>query len=134
LLKLNCNVNKCKPLSGGNNGGGDGGGDDDSVDDGGGDGGSGDDSGGGSGSGDGGDDGRAVQFDPIKPTLKAPETKRLKLRYDGPLSNLAFKLNLCHHTTVTALATVATMEAAAATTTAAVTAVRRCRLTPSNPS
>ena len=29
--------------------------------------------------------GRAVQVDPIKPTLKAPGIKRLKLRYDKPL-------------------------------------------------
>ncbi len=29
--------------------------------------------------------GKAVQVDPIKPTLKAPGTWRLKLRYDGPL-------------------------------------------------
>jgi hypothetical protein len=30
----------------------------------------------------------------MKPTLKAPGTKRLKLRYDDPLSNLAFKFNI----------------------------------------
>jgi hypothetical protein len=38
--------------------------------------------------------GKAVQVDPIKPTLKAPETKRLKLKYDEPLSNFAFNFNL----------------------------------------
>jgi hypothetical protein len=38
--------------------------------------------------------GGAVQVDPIRPTLKAPETKRLNLSYDGPLSNFAFKFNL----------------------------------------
>jgi len=38
--------------------------------------------------------GRAVQVDPIKPALKAPGTKRLKLIYDGPLSNFAFNFNL----------------------------------------
>jgi len=38
--------------------------------------------------------GRAVHVDPIKPALKAPGTNRLKLIYDGPLSNLAFKFNL----------------------------------------
>jgi hypothetical protein len=32
-----------------------------------------------------------VQVDPIKPTLKAPGTKRLKLKHDAPLSNFAFK-------------------------------------------
>jgi hypothetical protein len=36
-----------------------------------------------------------VQGDPIKPTLKSPGTKRLKLQYDGPLlSNSAFKATL----------------------------------------
>ena len=38
--------------------------------------------------------GWAVQVDPIRPTLKAPGTKRLKLKYDGPLSNFAFKFKL----------------------------------------
>ena len=36
----------------------------------------------------------AVQVDPIRPTLKAPGTKRLKLKYDEPVSNFAFKFNL----------------------------------------
>ena len=35
-----------------------------------------------------------MQVDPIKPTLKAPGTKRLKLQYDEPLSSFAFKFNL----------------------------------------
>jgi len=35
-----------------------------------------------------------VQVDPIKPMLKAPETKLLKLKYDTPLSKFAFKFNL----------------------------------------
>jgi hypothetical protein len=35
-----------------------------------------------------------VQVDPSKPTLKAPETKRLKLQCDGPLSDFAFNFNL----------------------------------------
>ena len=39
----------------------------------------------------GGARGRAVQIDPMKPTLKAPGTKRLKLQYDEPPSNFAFK-------------------------------------------
>ena len=38
--------------------------------------------------------GRAVQVDPIKPKLKPPGTKRLKLEYDGQLSNFGFKFNL----------------------------------------
>ena len=35
-----------------------------------------------------------MQVDPVKPTLKAPGTKRLKLKYDEPLSNFAFKFNV----------------------------------------
>ena len=35
-----------------------------------------------------------MQADPIKPALKAPEIKRLKLNCDDPISNLAFKFNL----------------------------------------
>jgi hypothetical protein len=42
--------------------------------------------------------GRAVQVDPIKPTLKPPGTKRLKPHYDKPLSTFAFKLNVRRHT------------------------------------
>ena len=42
--------------------------------------------------------GRAVQVDPIKPTLKAPGTKLLKLKCDKPLSNFAFKINLRRYT------------------------------------
>jgi hypothetical protein len=38
--------------------------------------------------------GRAVQVDPIKPTLKAPGTKRLNLTYSKLLSSLAFKFKL----------------------------------------
>ena len=37
--------------------------------------------------------GRAVQVDPMKPTLKPPGTKRLKLKCDVPLSSFAFKFN-----------------------------------------
>jgi hypothetical protein len=36
----------------------------------------------------------AVQVDPIKPTLKAPEIKRLKLKSEIVLSNSAFKMIL----------------------------------------
>jgi len=35
-----------------------------------------------------------VQVHPIKPTLKAPGTKRLKLEYDVLLSNFAFRFNM----------------------------------------
>ena len=42
--------------------------------------------------------GKAVQVDPIKPTLKAPGTQRLKLKYDNPLSSFAFKFNLRRYT------------------------------------
>jgi hypothetical protein len=38
--------------------------------------------------------GRAVQVDPIQPTLKSPGMKPLKLEYDKPLSSFAFKFNL----------------------------------------
>ena len=35
-----------------------------------------------------------MQVDPINPTLKPPGTKLLKLKYDEPLSKIAFKFNL----------------------------------------
>ena len=35
-----------------------------------------------------------MQVDPIKPTLKALGFKLLKLKYDKPLSEFAFKFNL----------------------------------------
>ena len=35
-----------------------------------------------------------MQVDPVKPTLKAPGIKLLKLECDKPLSNFAFKFNL----------------------------------------
>ena len=44
--------------------------------------------------------GRAVQIQPMKSVLKLPGAKRLKLEYDEPLSNLAFKSNLRRYTTV----------------------------------
>jgi hypothetical protein len=43
--------------------------------------------------------GRAVQVDPIIPTLKAPGTKRLKLQYDELLSSCPFKFSLRRYTT-----------------------------------
>jgi len=42
--------------------------------------------------------GRAVQVDPIKPTLKPPGTKRLKLECDGLLSNFGFKFSSRRYT------------------------------------
>jgi len=42
--------------------------------------------------------GRAVQVDPIKPTLKASGTRRLKLICDDPLSKIGFKFNLRRYT------------------------------------
>jgi hypothetical protein len=41
-----------------------------------------------------------VQVEPIKPTLKAPGIKLLKLKHDEPLSNVAFKFNLRRYTKV----------------------------------
>jgi hypothetical protein len=38
-----------------------------------------------------------VQLDPIKPKLKPPGTKRLKLKRDILLSIFAFKFNLRHY-------------------------------------
>ena len=35
-----------------------------------------------------------MQVDPIKPTLKSPETKYLKLNCDEPLSSFGFNFNL----------------------------------------
>ena len=44
-------------------------------------------------------DGRAVQVDPIKPKLKPPGTKRLKLNCDILVSSSAFEFNLRRYTT-----------------------------------
>jgi len=68
--------------------------------------------------------GRAVQVDHIKFTLKAPVTKRYKLKYDGPLSNFAFKFNLRRYT-VLRLVKWRWFDRLGM--------VGRCRLTPSNP-
>ena len=37
-----------------------------------------------------------MQVDPIKPPLKATGTKHLKLQYNEPHSNFAFRFNLRH--------------------------------------
>jgi len=39
-------------------------------------------------------EGKAVQVDPINPKLKLPDSKRLKLKHDEPLSTVALKFNL----------------------------------------
>ena len=44
-----------------------------------------------------------MQLDPIRPKLKAPGTKRLKLKSDELLSNFAFKFNLRRYTEVPVL-------------------------------
>ena len=49
--------------------------------------------------------GEAVQVDPIKSTLKAPDTKRLKLNYDALLPNSAFKFSLRRYNTASPLRT-----------------------------
>jgi len=46
--------------------------------------------------------GRAAQVDPMRPVLKAPGTKRLKLKCDILLSTSAFKFKLRRHTTAPA--------------------------------
>jgi len=38
-----------------------------------------------------------VQVDPTKLTVKAPESKRLKLKYEDLLSNVAYNSNLCRY-------------------------------------
>ena len=40
-----------------------------------------------------------MQVDPVKPMLKAPGIKLLKLRYDETLSNFAFNIDLRRYTT-----------------------------------
>jgi hypothetical protein len=42
--------------------------------------------------------GKALQVDPIEPTVKAPGTDRLILNYGKPLSSFAFNFNLRRHT------------------------------------
>jgi hypothetical protein len=46
--------------------------------------------------------GKAVQVDPIKPTLKPPRINLLTLKYDILVSNVAFKFNLRRYTVVAA--------------------------------
>jgi hypothetical protein len=88
-----------------------------------------------------------VQDHPIKPTLKAPGTKLLKLKYGRPLSKVGFKFNLRRYTLewrqamvyklwcarASAVLAVKTAAQGAADVAAIATTVRRCRLTLSNP-
>ena len=64
-----------------------------------------------------------MQVGPMKPTLKAPGTERLKLKYDEPLSNVAFKFNLHRYTE----------DVAGQKTSAAASMVSRCSFTLSYP-
>jgi len=50
-----------------------------------------------------------VQVDPIKPTWKAPGSKRLELQYGEQLSNFAFKFNLRRYNGADAVALIALM-------------------------
>jgi hypothetical protein len=46
--------------------------------------------------------GKAVQVEPIRPTLQAPGTKRLKPKHDKLLSSFAFNVNLRRYSWVAA--------------------------------
>jgi hypothetical protein len=73
-----------------------------------------------------------VLVDPIKPTLKAPETKRLKLKYDELLSPFAFNFNLRRYSTASNAAHL--LLELLGQHPAMRRVVGRCRLTLSNPS
>ena len=68
-----------------------------------------------------------MQVDPIKPTLKAPGPKRLKLKCDVLLSTFAFKFHLRRYIEELVACIKQIMSASAAST-----EVGRCRLTLSN--
>jgi hypothetical protein len=55
---------------------------------------------GGGGRGGGGDPGKAVHVETMKPVLKAHGTEHLKLKYDEPVSNFAFRFNLRRYPSV----------------------------------
>jgi len=69
-----------------------------------------------------------VQVDPIKPTLKAPVTMRLKLKYVTSLSSFAFKFNLRRYNTADLAEAAAVLVVGGAVNSTA----GRCRLTLSN--
>jgi len=79
-----------------------------------------------------------VQVDPIKPTLTAPGTKRLKLKCDGPLSIFAFNFNLRRYTVASDVKLTLMQqypeEWPVSLVHSAGTKVRRCWMTLSNPS
>ena len=64
-----------------------------------------------------------MQVDPIKPKLKLPGAKRLKLQRDEPLSNFAFNFNLRRYTVAHIVLPTYALEHK----------VRRCSLTVSKP-
>jgi len=70
-----------------------------------------------------------VQVDPIKPTLKEPGSKRLKLKYDGPLSNFGFNFSLRRYIVVSVRGTMSVQDCI----TDCMYKVGWCRLTVSNP-
>jgi hypothetical protein len=72
--------------------------------------------------------GRPVQVDPIKPTLKAPGTKRLKLEFDELLSDSGFEFKLRRYTKVAGQSVDPLIFS-----TSRFALVRRCRLSVSNP-
>ena len=69
-----------------------------------------------------------MQVDPMKPKLKPPGTKRLRLKCDILLSTSAFKFNLRRYTEVSS-----TIEFAAYDASYEAKVVGRCRLTVSKP-
>jgi len=76
--------------------------------------------------------GRAVQVDPMKPTLKAPGSKRLKLEHEKLLSNVGFNFNLRRYNVVplNSIRNHPPPELLEESHCAAVCEVGRCRLTP----
>ena len=79
--------------------------------------------------------GRAVQVDPMNPKLKAPGSKPLILKYDGPLSNRAFNFSLRRYNMVYSALLDPIQLAASASSSIPCEwrLVRRCRLTLSKP-
>jgi len=73
-----------------------------------------------------------VQVDPIKPKLKPPGTKRLKLKCDMLPSSSAFKFNLRRYSTEAFSEDFA--EEAGSVVSLGIAEVGRCRLNLSNPS
>ena len=72
-----------------------------------------------------------MQVDPVKPKLKPPKTKRLRLKDDELLSNAAFKFNLRRF--ILGFGNLAALDFQARCMSAKTPTVERCRLTLSNP-